>query len=238
MTKNHDPLLSDDVLAAFGDVLAPTGAADTLARIQAAAKRAVDEDARAEAEAEASVPDPEEVLRETLNEPGYDHADGYVCGSCGAEPVERDYCPACEAGTALTSPAALRAFVLGEEGDVTLVSKRTGERFVFSVTRPNPGHRRVRRRNDNDSRRYVKLRSTPSVSYDRPAFVGTLRLEASTWRGTTYPPGLHVNPKRCDVPEGSPATKAAAWLFDRVARGSDKALSALLAKADVYGEAV
>lgn len=202
---NHDDLIPDDVLAAFGDVLAPTGAADTAARIATMAKRAAEEDVAAEEAEEAHAPVPQHVLRDV--------------------------------STRLATPAALRAFVQGTEGDVVLVSRRTREWFTFEVTRPDVAHRRVRRRNDNRARRYVKLRSSTSVGYERPAFVGTLRLEASQWRGRTYPAGLHVG-KHCDLPEGSPAVKAALWLFDRVVRGDDDAIAALLAQAEVYGEAV
>jgi hypothetical protein len=196
MTQNHDPLLSADVLAAFGDVLAPTGQASTASRIAALAKRSADE-AGTEAMLEAR------------------YADGLAEeeGSADERPDGQ-----------LLTPDALRSYVCDGDGALTLVSRRTGERFVFALALPKNAEA-------TDSRVFVKVRG------ERTVYLGTVWMAASTWHGRSYPPRFKRQ-DRSRVPADAPAARAAAWLFDRVARGTDESLVSLLAQADIFGERV
>lgn len=191
-------LLPDGAAAAFADVLAPTGASDTLARIRAAAKRQSDETAPA---AEYDHPAPQAPMPELG---AHEHPD--FRGQ-------------------LSTPAALRRYVLGGHGVVTLLSKRTGRRFTYKLTEP---------RNRAEGRLFISVLTGAENSSDY-TWLGTLFSEPSRWRGRDYPPRWsHSN--RSAISDQAPSAKAAAWLFERIVRGSDEDLDALLAQSEVWHE--
>lgn len=201
---HQQDLLDAETLAAFGDSLRPTGSSDTASRMRAFAKRHVEEMAREEEAAGGGrVPDPATLLRDMVDEPG-------------------DY-----RGT-LDTPAKLRSYVLGGRGRLTLVSRRTGQRFTFKIGRP---------RRPDDSRLFARL-LTGSDNESDYTFIGTLFLQPfHTHRGLTYPPRFKHS-RKSHIGERAPGVRAAAWLFDRVLRGSDEAIRALLAQAEVWHEGV
>jgi len=135
------------------------------------------------------------------------------------EPHEHDY------RGQLSTPEALRRYVLGGHGILTLVSRRTGQRFTFKLSEPrkNPG-----------GRLFVSVLTGPQNTADYE-WLGTLWTQPSEWRGRTYPPRFNRS-NRSRIGENAPSARSAVWLFDRVVRGSDEDLAALLTQADVWHE--
>lgn len=129
----------------------------------------------------------------------------------------------------LSTPAKLRRYVLGGKGRITLVSRRTGARFTFRISAP-------RTPRENDCRLFVGLLTGPNNDSDYQ-YLGTMWTESSRYHGRVYPPAYRHG-SRSQVREAAPSAQAARWLFDRILRGTDDDLAALLDQAEVWHEGV
>lgn len=125
----------------------------------------------------------------------------------------------------LRTPATLRPYVLGGHGRLTIVSRRSGQRFTFALGRSD---------DKDDARIFVKVLTGPNNGADY-SYLGTLWTKPSEWNRRTYPP-RYVHGKKSAISAQAPSNRCAEWLFDRVVRGNDEELAALLEQADVFHE--
>jgi hypothetical protein len=126
----------------------------------------------------------------------------------------------------LTDPAAVRRYVLGGKGTLTLLSRRSGQRFTFKLGRP-------RNASDDDARVYVRVLTGPENTADYE-WLGTFRTHATTWRGRRYAAGYRHG-RETRISEGAPSTRTAVWFLTRVLAGGD-ALDSALRQCEVWHE--
>jgi len=126
----------------------------------------------------------------------------------------------------LTDPDAVRRYVLGGKGLLTLVSTRTGARFTYKLGRPRDADER-------DARVYVRVLTGPENTADYE-WLGTWRTHATTWRGRTYAAGYrHGRDTR--IREDAPSARTAQWFLARVLAGGE-ALASCLRQCEVWHE--